>query len=26
LPQLWRRIGASSRAHGRSIVSRRHGQ
>ncbi len=25
LPQLWRRIGASSRAHGRSIVSRRHG-
>src|SRR5712671_802079 len=24
LPQLWRRIDASSRAHGRSIVSRRH--
>jgi hypothetical protein len=26
LPQLWRRIGASSRAHGRNIVSRRHAQ
>jgi hypothetical protein len=24
LPQLWRRLDASSRAHGRSIVSRRH--
>jgi fructose-bisphosphate aldolase class 1 len=26
LPKLWRRIGASSRAHGRSIVARRHVQ
>ena len=26
LPQLWRRIGASSRAHGRSIVARRRVQ
>jgi hypothetical protein len=24
LPQLWRRIGASSRSHSCSIVSRRH--
>jgi hypothetical protein len=26
LPQLWRRIGASSRGHGRSIVARGHVQ